>query len=268
MDAQLHQQRHRPGLSAALHGPHLHPAPDGVALTQVGAVLLDIEGTTTPIEFVHKTLFGYARARVSDFLGRFWNDAEVRADVARLRAEHAAETSKAPPPWRDDVTAVVAYVHWLMDRDRKSTGLKSLQGKIWEEGYRSGELKGEVYPDVAPAMERWRDQGIDVAIFSSGSIQAQRSLFTHSSAGNLTRFILAYFDTTTGPKTASMSYARIAAALERNPSEVLFLSDISAELDAALTAGMQTALCVRDPASPPAAGGHPVIHSLPASFRA
>jgi len=149
-----------------------------------------------------------------------------------------------------------------MDRDRKSTGLKSLQGKIWEEGYRAGDLRSEVYPDVPPALERWRRQGIDIAIFSSGSVQAQRSLFTNTAAGDLTRFIRAYFDTTIGPKTAPHSYVRIAAALERSPSEVLFLSDVGAELDAALTAGMRTALCVRTPGSAPSAGGHPVIHAF------
>ncbi len=149
-----------------------------------------------------------------------------------------------------------------MDRDRKSTGLKSLQGKIWEEGYRSGELRSEVYPDVAPALERWRGQGIEIAIFSSGSVQAQRSLFTNTVAGDLTRFIRDYFDTTTGPKTAPESYARIAAALERSTSEVVFVSDIAAELDAALTAGMQTALCVRKPGAAPAAGLHPVVHTF------
>jgi enolase-phosphatase E1 len=200
---------------------------------------------------------------VRGFLERRWNDPEVRTDVARLEADHAAESSQpAPPPWRADAAAVAAYVHWLMDRDRKSTGLKSLQGKIWEEGYRSGDLKGEVYPDVPPALERWRRQGMDVAIFSSGSVQAQRSLFTNTTAGDLTRFIRAYFDTTTGPKTAPHSYTRIAAALERSPSEVLFLSDVGAELDAALTAGMQTALCVRTPGSAPSTGAHPVIHAL------
>jgi enolase-phosphatase E1 len=199
---------------------------------------------------------------VSNFLGRFWHDPEVRADVARLKSEHGAETSLAPPPWSDDAAAVVAYVNWLMDRDRKSTGLKSLQGKIWEEGYRSGELKGEVYPDVAPALERWDREGIEIAIFSSGSIQAQRSLFTNTTAGDLTRFIRDYFDTTTGPKTASMSYARIAQALGRSPSEVLFISDVAAELDAALTAGMQTALCVREPGSPVESGGHRVIREF------
>jgi enolase-phosphatase E1 len=200
---------------------------------------------------------------VSGFLERHWKDPEVRADIARLKTEHAAESSQpAPPPWRDDAAAVVAYVHWLMERDRKSTGLKSLQGKIWEEGYRAGDLRSEVYPDVPPALERWRRQGIDIAIFSSGSVQAQRSLFTNTAAGDLTRFIRAYFDTTTGPKSAPHSYTRIAAALERSPSDVLFLSDVGAELDAARTAGMQTALCVRTPGSAPASGGHPVIRTL------
>jgi enolase-phosphatase E1 len=251
MDPPLHQQRHRPGLPAALHGTRLLSAPDRVDLRQVGAVLLDIEGTTTPIDFVHTTLFGYARARVKEFLERHWNDPEVRADVARLGAEHA-----------DDPAAVAAHVYRLMDRDEKSTGLKSLQGKIWEEGYRAGDLKSVMYPDVLPALERWRRDGIDIAIFSSGSIQAQRSLFSNTAAGDLTGFIRAYFDTTTGPKTAPESYAGIAAALERSPSEVLFLSDVVAELDAALKAGMQTALCVRQPGSVPAAGAHRVIQAF------
>ena len=149
-----------------------------------------------------------------------------------------------------------------MDQDKKSTGLKSLQGKIWEEGYRTGDLRGEVYADVPPALERWRRQGIDIAIFSSGSVQAQRSLFASTAAGDLTRFIRAYFDTTTGPKTAPDSYGRIAAALERSPAEVLFLSDVAAELDAARTAGMRTALCVRAPGSAPSAGAHPVIRTF------
>jgi enolase-phosphatase E1 len=188
---------------------------------------------------------------VSGFLEQHWNDPEVRADVARLGAEHP-----------DDPAAVAAHVHRLMDQDKKSTGLKSLQGKIWEEGYRTGELRGEVYSDVPPALERWRRQEIDIAIFSSGSVQAQRSLFASTAAGDLTRFIRAYFDTTTGPKTAPDSYARIAAALERSPSEVLFLSDVGTELDAARTAGMRTALCVRPPGSAPSTGAHPVIRTF------
>jgi enolase-phosphatase E1 len=149
-----------------------------------------------------------------------------------------------------------------MDRDEKSTGLKSLQGKIWDEGYRAGELKSVVYPDVPPALKRWRGEGIDIAIFSSGSIQAQRSLFGNTAAGDLTQFIRAYFDTTTGPKTAPQSYARIAVILERAPSEVLFLSDVGAELDAAERAGLQTALCIRTPGSAPPKGPRPVIRTF------
>jgi enolase-phosphatase E1 len=149
-----------------------------------------------------------------------------------------------------------------MERDRKSTGLKSLQGKIWEEGYRAGELKSEVYPDVLPALERWRSRGIDIAIFSSGSVQAQRSLFRHTTAGDLTRFIRAYFDTTTGPKTGPESYTRIAAALDHAPADLLFVSDITAELDAARTAGMRTALCVRAAERPGSAGAHLVVQTF------
>jgi enolase-phosphatase E1 len=147
-----------------------------------------------------------------------------------------------------------------MDRDRKSTALKSLQGKIWDEAYRAGDLRGEVYPDVPEALERWTDRGVEVAIFSSGSVQAQRSLFASTAAGDLTRFIRAYFDTTTGPKNAAESYRRIASALHRSPSEVLFLSDVGAELDAARTSGMQTALCVRNTETGPTASLHPIIH--------
>jgi enolase-phosphatase E1 len=149
-----------------------------------------------------------------------------------------------------------------MDQDRKSTGLKSLQGKIWEEGYRVGELRSEVYPDVLPALERWRRNGVDIAIFSSGSVQAQRSLFHHTAAGDLTRFIRAYFDTTTGPKTAPESYARIAASLERSPTGVLFLSDVAAELDAASEAGMRTGLCVREPGSAPSSSAHSIVRTF------
>ncbi len=241
----------------------VHSPENGIELSQIGAVLLDIEGTTTPLDFVHKTLFGYARARAAAFLERRWDDPEVRGDVARLNAEHLIESPEPSLPlWRDNPRGVAVYVHWLMERDGKSTGLKSLQGKIWEEGYRSGELKGEVYPDVPPALERWRNQGIGIAIFSSGSVQAQQSLFKNSNAGDLSPFFRAYFDTTTGPKKEPRSYTRIAQALKCRPPQVLFVSDVPAELDAARTAGMQTALCVRNPADAPADGAHQVIHSF------
>lgn len=188
----------------------------------------------------------------------------VRGDIARLRSEHAADHEPRPAVWRDDtpateVESVVAYAEWLMERDRKSTGLKSLQGRIWEAGYRSGELRGEVYPDVPPALARWTGLGKTIAIFSSGSVLAQKLLFAHTTAGDLTRFIHAYFDTTTGAKNNAGSYEWIASQLGRAAAEILFLSDVGAELDAARLAGMQTALCAR---SDRPRSTHPVLHSF------
>lgn len=230
-------------------------------MTDTRAILLDIEGTTTPIAFVHQVLFPYARARVHDYLERHADDPGVRGDVALLRAEYAKELHTPDlPAWNPE-----AYVYWLMDRDRKSTGLKALQGRIWEDGYRAGELKGkgEVYPDVRPALERWRGAGKTIAIFSSGSIQAQRNLFANTTAGDLSPFLSGYFDTTTGPKRDANSYRTIAAALRQSPSHVLFVSDVVAELDAARAADMRTALCVREPESPvPGPVNHPRIRSF------
>ena len=211
----------------------------------VRAILLDIEGTTTPVDFVYQVLFTYARAKVKSFLEEHPDAASPELEL--LRAEHEQDVARGaqPPAWTDPVDPV-SYVHWLMDQDRKSTGLKSLQGKIWEEGYRTGELRGEVYPDVPPAFERWREQGKKICIYSSGSVLAQKLLFSNSTAGDLTPFIEAHFDTTTGPKKEAESYRKIAAALSLPPSAIVFFSDVVAELDAARAAGMKTGLCVRD----------------------
>jgi enolase-phosphatase E1 len=240
--------------------------------TQVRAILLDIEGTTTPVDFVYQVLFPYARQHVKEFLRQHRDAEAVRADIAGLRREYACEeqSNLALPPWRDErpedeLETVVAYVHWLMDQDRKSTALKSLQGKIWEAGYRSGELRGQVYEDVRPAFERWTGQQKIISIFSSGSVLAQRLIFSHSTAGDLSGFIRDYFDTTTGAKREAASYRRIAGKLELLPSEILFLSDVTAELDAAKAAGMQTALCVRSGLLLPP-GAHPLVHTFDEVF--
>jgi len=224
----------------------------------IRVILLDIEGTTTPIEFVHQVLFPYARRRVHEFLTRHAADPDIRSDIALLRAEHAAEGTS----W-DDLASAEAYIYWLMDHDSKSTGLKSLQGRIWAEGYRNGDLKGKavVYADVPDALRRWRAAGKDIAIFSSGSAQAQRNLFANTTAGDLSVFVSDYFDTTTGPKRLASSYRRIAERLGNSPGEVLFVSDVTAELDAAGEAGMRTVLCVRG-STPERSSSHARVSSF------
>jgi enolase-phosphatase E1 len=239
----------------------------------VRALLLDIEGTTTPIEFVTQTLFPFARRRFQEFLLRHANDPAVRDDIEGLRKQHASDLAQdlKPPPWSDDtsdafVGSAINYAQWLMDRDAKCTALKSVQGKIWQEGYQRGELRGEVFPDVPVALARWSRQGKDVCIFSSGSVLAQKLLLSTTLAGDLTRFICAYFDTTTGAKTDAQSYLRIAGSLSLEPTNILFISDVSKELDAAREARMQTALCVRDKLSESQEHNFRVIHSFDEVF--
>jgi enolase-phosphatase E1 len=210
------------------------------------AILLDIEGTTTPIAFVHDVLFSYARDHVREFLAA--NPAAE--DIALLREEHANDVSDAPP-LTDEIESIAAYVEWLIKLDRKSTALKSLQGKIWRQGYEDGSLKSQVFADVAPAFERWRDHGLRISIFSSGSVLAQQLLFAHTEGGNLTPFIDSYFDTKVGKKGEAESYRRIAEVMGLPPKEILFVSDVVAELDAANEAGMKTLLSIR-PGNAPA----------------
>ena len=227
------------------------------------AVLLDIEGTTTPLDFVTRVLFPWAHERIGEYLARSGADVETGRDIAALRAQHQQDDAagKEPPAWADTAESAAAYARWLMDQDRKVTALKSLQGRIWEEGFRAGGLEGQVYEDVPRAFLRWREAGRTIAIFSSGSVLAQRQLFGHSNAGDLTRFLAAFFDTTTGPKREALSYRRIAGVLGSDPRSILFVSDIAAELDAALEAGLATALCLRDEEAP-AAPGHRVIRTF------
>jgi enolase-phosphatase E1 len=245
--------------------------PSGGDSTQ--AILLDIEGTTTPIDFVFRTLFPYARLRLKQFLLKHGNEPGIREDVDALRKQHRDDAAEQlnPPHWADDTPGVelesaAAYGMWLIDRDSKCSALKSLQGKIWQEGYRAGDLRGEVYPDVPLALARWSSQGKTISIFSSGSILAQKMLFGSTVDGDLTGFLGAYFDTTTGPKNTPESYLKIAKALAVDPSNILFISDIEKELDAARDAGMQTALCVRTEPTESVASTHQVIHSFEEIF--
>jgi enolase-phosphatase E1 len=190
-------------------------------------ILLDIEGTTTSIAYVADVLFPYARARFP-------------AWVPIHREELAPVLASMPPG--DPIATLLAW----MDIDAKETALKHIQGRIWREGYEAGELKAHVYSDTPEALKRWTEAGIRVCIYSSGSIEAQKLIFGHSEAGDLTGYLSGYFDTTTGPKREADSYAKIAAALSLDPADILFVSDVAAETDAAKAAGLRALLIDRD----------------------
>ena len=236
---------------------------------RIRVILLDIEGTTTPIAFVHDRLFSYARAHLDQYLQEHFSSAVVQDVIHRLAGEHADDQGAADlPPWREggpaDLRAsAAAYVRWLMDRDRKSPGLKLLQGVIWEDGYQAGDLHGEVFDDVPAALRRWREAGLDVAIYSSGSELAQRRLFSSTGHGDFTPMIKGFFDTSVGGKTSVESYRRIAERLGCHPREILFVSDVAKELAAAAEAGCQVRLSVRPGnAAQPDAGRFEAIASF------
>lgn len=220
------------------------------AVTKTRALLLDIEGTVTPISFVHDILFPFARSHVRDYLIQHSTTAEAQEDIAALLHEHSLDEERGEEPPKIDkavssTDATVAYVNWLIDRDRKSPALKSLQGRIWEGGYLDGDLKAPLFDDVVPNLKRVRSRGIGIAIFSSGSVFAQKLLFAHTETGDHTDLIDQYFDTGVGGKLNSASYREIARRLELLPEEMIFISDVVAELKAAREARMATLLCVR-----------------------
>jgi len=225
----------------------------------VDLVLLDIEGTTTPIAYVYDVLFPYARARLAGYLRTHAGDERVRDLLATLRVEWQddARRGEQPPDWAHaDVPAAARYFEWLMDRDRKSPALKRVQGEIWEGGFRDGTLRSDLFPDVVPAFARWTAAGIAVAIYSSGSVLAQRLIFS----GQLDS-VAAFFDTGVGPKRSADSYRRIARELAREPKRMLFVSDVGEELDAARAAGFQVLLAIR-PGNRPATGEYDAIRSF------
>jgi len=231
---------------------------------RVRVYLLDVEGTVAPISLVHEQLFPYARANFSAFLQANAGDPGVAADLVHLEEENKAESDLGRPDfassrgWKE----AMHYLLWLMDRDRKSTALKSLQGKIWKAGFESEELKGTLFDDVPSAFSRWAAKG-QVGIYSSGSVAAQMLLFRHSIFGDLTPLIAGYFDTRTGAKGEAASYAAIAATMGADSGELVFFSDVVKELDAAREAGCRTRLVVRA-GNPPVedARGHRTIHSF------
>ncbi len=219
------------------------------------AVLTDIEGTTTSVAFVYDVLFPYAAARLDAFCAEPpAGDPEAAQALARLAAEHREEAGQFPAATGLPPFGGAPYARYLMAHDRKSTGLKQLQGAIWARGYRDGTLRGHVFPDVPPALAAWTAAGVRLRVFSSGSVRAQKLLFAHTDYGDLTGHFEGFHDTTTGPKLEAGSYAAIAGAFALPPADILFLSDHRGELDAAATAGMRTGCLVR-PGNPPADPG-------------
>jgi enolase-phosphatase E1 len=240
------------------------------SVPDVAAILLDIEGTTTPIAFVSEVLFPYARKHVRAYLEEHAGEPESGTLIARLRDEHASDSRSGEPvpPWVEQppaarLAAIAAYVEWLMDCDRKSTALKELQGKIWDGGFKRGELVGDFFPDVAPALKRWHEHQLHLAIYSSGSVLAQQLIFRYAKAGDLTPFVRWYFDTNVGAKGDAQSYRRIAQTIGLPAGSVMFLSDVTRELDAARAAGLQARLVIR-PGNAPVSGAEPYqpIHTF------
>jgi enolase-phosphatase E1 len=239
--------------------------------SQIRVILLDIEGTTTPVDFVYQTLFPYASSKLESFLGEHAQDPEIRSLLQDLCAQNEVDGRNGlePPGWLDHTEAArlrssVSYGQWLIARDSKCTPLKSLQGKIWQRGFMTGELRGEVFPDVPIAFERWQRQKIIICTYSSGSVLAQQLLFRTTASGDLTPYISAFFDTRVGAKAEGESYKKIAASFSYAPHQFLFVSDAVKEIEAARSVGMQAIFCERDSraASTPAAGG--VIRSFDA----
>jgi enolase-phosphatase E1 len=240
---------------------------------QVRVLLLDIEGTTTPADFVYKTLFPYASEKLERFLREQERNPEVQNAVEELREQQAVDLRNElePPAWRTDsedarLRGCVAYGQWLIERDSKCTPLKLLEGKIWQQGYERGDIKGEVYPDVPRAFERWKRQKRIICIYSSGSALAQRLLFRSTPFGDLTDHISLYFDTRVGAKVEAESYCRIAGSFAHRPERFLFISDAMKEIEAARSAGMRALLCERSPQPGAASGSQDTIPNFDEVF--
>lgn len=221
-------------------------------------ILTDIEGTTSSISFVKDILFPYARRELPRFIRDHGHEPEVRHWLDVVATEHGAIC--------DDAVIAETLQGWI-DQDRKHTALKALQGMIWMDGYRSHDFTAHMYADVAPQLKAWHAAGHRLAVYSSGSVPAQKLLFGNSDAGDLSALFSDFFDTEVGQKRDADSYRLIADSLNRSPGDILFLSDVVEELDAARDAGMRTALLDRrddypEPRSNTVANGHRRVESF------
>ncbi|SEN14580.1 enolase-phosphatase E1 [Luteibacter sp. UNCMF331Sha3.1] len=224
-------------------------------MSDIRAVLTDIEGTTSSIDFVKDVLFPYARRHLPAYVETHWDEPEVQHWLHEAAKEAGiVEASR---------TEVIDLLIGWIDADRKSTALKALQGMIWADGYASKAFVSHMYPEVAARLKAWHDDGLSLYVYSSGSVPAQKLLFGHSENGDLTPLFSGYFDTETGHKRERESYARIAEAIGLPPAQILFLSDIREELDAARAAGMRTTQLIRPPQSL-SDNGHPAVATFDA----
>ncbi|WP_137821969.1 acireductone synthase [Pseudomonas sp. D(2018)] len=198
----------------------------------IKAILTDIEGTTSAVSFVFDVLFPFAACHLPEFVLTHAGEPAVAQQIDAVRAESGEAGAGLE-------RVVDILLGWIAE-DRKATPLKALQGMVWEQGYQAGQLKGHVYPDAVEALRRWKEEGYDLFVYSSGSIQAQKLIFGCSEAGDLASLFSGYFDTTSGAKREAASYQRIASAIGLPGEQILFLSDVVQELDAAREAGMQT----------------------------
>lgn len=224
------------------------------AMTDIRAILTDIEGTTSSISFVRDVLFPYARERLPAFV-------ETHADTPDVQhwLHEAAKEAGLLEASRQEVIELL--LRWI-DEDRKSTALKALQGMIWKDGYEAGDYRSHMYPDVAGRLRQWHAAGLPLYVYSSGSVPAQQLMFGYSDAGDLTPLFSGYFDTQTGAKRELESYRRIAEAIAISPEQILFLSDIVEELDAAKAAGLRTAWLIREPLELPSTPRHPAYRDF------
>jgi enolase-phosphatase E1 len=225
-------------------------------MIEIRAIVTDIEGTTSSIDFVRDVLFPYARKRLPAFVETHGTKPEVQHWLHEAAMEAGLVEAR-----RQDIIELL--LQWI-DQDRKSTALKALQGMIWKDGYEAGDYRAHIYPEVAARLRDWRADGLRLYVYSSGSVPAQRLFFQHSEAGDLSALFAGYFDTETGPKRESESYRRIAEAIGEQPRHLLFLSDIVEELDAARAAGFHTGWLVREPQALPESPRHPVYRDFKA----
>jgi enolase-phosphatase E1 len=225
-------------------------------MTEIRAIVTDIEGTTSSISFVRDVLFPYARRRLPAFIETHGSQPEVQHWLHETAREAGLVEAS-----RQDIIELL--LQWI-DEDRKSTALKALQGMIWKDGYAAGDYRAHVYPEVAGRLRDWRADGLRLYVYSSGSVPAQQLFFRYSEAGDLSPLFAGYFDTETGPKREAESYRRIAEAIGEQPVHILFLSDIVEELDAAKAAGLHTGWLVREPQMLPDSPRHPAFSDFDA----